>query len=299
MAIENRILGDVFKMASENYSREDMNLKVGGMGVVFNTEKLRNKRTVTYKQAGVIVVALLFTVLTSFVAVGQEEADDPKSLMSSYYNDGFEPFGKKNWFASFSMSLKNEDQSNVEQTFQTVLDGRNENYDIKLSAGYYFTDNFAATVGFEYIESKFIGTSVKRNDTIDMNSLNTTYGIAPSLRTSIPVVPSQRLSLYVDLGVNFNWGNTVKRDYYDDGTITKSFADNYAFGVGVNPGVTFFVMQNFAIELGLNVLGYNYTVNKIKNDDGPDSVDQSHEIDFKLNLLKLNMSLTYYIGAKN
>jgi hypothetical protein len=162
MAIENRILGDVFKMASENYSREDMNLKVGGMGVVFNTEKLRNKRTVTYKQAGVIVVALLFTVLTSFVAVGQEEADDPKSLMSSYYNDGFEPFGKKNWFASFSMSLKNEDQSNVEQTFQTVLDGRNENYDIKLSAGYYFTDNFAATVGFEYIESKFIGNTISR-----------------------------------------------------------------------------------------------------------------------------------------
>ena len=62
---------------------------------------------------------LFIVFVTSFsVIYGQESSTkDAKSLMSTYYNDNFNPFQKSNWFVAFSMSLNNEKFENSEYRF--------------------------------------------------------------------------------------------------------------------------------------------------------------------------------------
>lgn len=101
--------------------------------------------------------------------------------------------------------------------------------------------------------------------------------------SSIPIVPSQILSLYVDLGVIFGWENTVFKGFHEDDTITKSYSDSYAFGIRIDPNITFFVMENFAIELDISILGYNYEMCKTTENELSGQKNVSQSIDLKLN----------------
>lgn len=265
---------------------------------------MRNTKIMSKENLKILFLIILLTGMTSTYSFGQENntsQSSAKSLISTYYNDGFEPFEKRNWYTSFSMSLKNEEMKNMQQTFQTVLDGTNDNYEIDLGVGYYFSDYFAIILLGTFGESEFIGTVIKSNDTIFQQSLQVNYGLTPSLRASIPLVPNNRLSLFIDLSVGVGWGNTVARNTFNDSTITKSYIDDLNFNIGINPGVTFFAMENFALEIGLNILGYKYSESTESYNDDPqeESSYKTNEIDFRLDLLDLSLSLTYYIRAKN
>lgn len=227
-----------------------------------------------------------------------ENKDNPKSLMSTYYNNNFTPFQKGNSFVNFTVSLNSDDYTNASYQFQNVIQGESGDYSIKLTGGYYFSDNFAGSLGFQYGNTNFDGTVLKLHDTINKKSLTKSYTINPSLRSSIPLVKNQRLSLYVDMGFGIGWGNTVSRNYNNDETLEKTFADNFSFGIGISPGVTYFVMENFAMEIGLNILGYNYDKSTSTENDGPESIVKNQSIDFNLDLLSLKLALAYYIGTK-
>lgn len=248
-------------------------------------------------------ILLFFTFMLVCTALFAQEdndksKDDPKSLMSTYYNDNFSPFQKGNYFVTFTVSLNSDDYNNASYQFQNVIQGESGDYSLKLTGGYYFSDNFAGSLGFQYGNTNFDGTVLKLRDTINKKSLTKSYTINPSLRSSIPLVKNQRLSLYVDMGFGIGWGNTVSRNYNDVETLEKTYADNFSFGVGISPGVTYFVMENFAMEVGLNILGYNYSKSTSTENDGPDSIVKSQSIDFNLDLLSLKLALAYYIGTK-
>ena len=249
-----------------------------------------------------ILSLIIFLGCISTTVFSQEsdksEKASPKSLMSSYYKDNFNPFEKNNMYVSLVMSLKSETVKNKPEGLETIIDGKSTDYSFGISTGYYFSDNFAAALGFDFGQSEFSGLVLSRNDTINKKSLTDNYSLTPTLRSSIPLVPSQRLSIYVDLGFGFGWGNTVTRDENSNGTISKSYADNFSFGVGINPGIVFFVMENFAMEIGVNLVGYNYSQSTVTQDEDMEYIDETHEINFKLNLLKLNLALSYYIGTK-
>lgn len=252
-----------------------------------------------------LTVIIGFGPLTVFCqdTVSTDKPTDARSLMLTYYDEDFHPFKKRNWYVSFETALDKQDLTNERHILENVIDGHGSNYNIGLSTGYYFSDNYAAGIGFNFSESQFngdvLGTTVlSRNDTINKNSISNQYSILPHLRSSIPLSANQRLNIFIDLGFSVGWGNTVTRDYNSNGSLSKSYADNLSFGVGVSPGITFFAMQNFAIELGLSLIGYNYKVKNTTVDDLPESVDVKQSIDFNLSLLRLNVALTYYIIRK-
>jgi len=249
-----------------------------------------------------LIMLLGFGTLTGF---GQDntESNDLRSLMLTYYDEDFKPFKKRNWYTSFEMALKKEDLINEPQILENVIDGHSSNYEIGLSTGYYFNDNYAAGIGFHFAQSKFNGdvigsTLLSRNDTINKNSQTDHYSISPRLRSSIPLTANKRLNVFIDLGFSLGWGNTVTRDFSTNGNISKSYAENFSLGAGISPGVTFFAMQNFAIELGLSLIGYNYNRSNVTRDDLPESTDVKQGIDFNLSLLRLDVALTYYFISK-
>lgn len=243
-----------------------------------------------------IILTLIFS--SNIFAQETKGKDTPKELMSSYYNDDFNPFQKSNWMVSFNMAFSKENVENTEYKFESILKGTAKKSNFEIGGSYFFSDNFAGKLGFGIGEETFEGDILKTLDTVSRVSNNRNYSISPSLRTVIPLVPNQRLSLFVDLGLGVGWGNTETNNTGRFSPTQESTAKDISFGVGVMGGLTYFAMENFAIEIGLDILSYNYTANTTYDYDEPVSKDDTNTVDFSIDILSLNLALTYYIGSK-
>lgn len=249
------------------------------------------------KLSKLLIVLVIISSGNSF-AQETSQKETPKDLMTSYYDEDFNPFQKSNWMVSFNMAFKKEIFENSSNNFENVISGVQKSSNFKVGGAYFFSENFAGKLDFGIGGKDFEGEILKAFDTISRSSNNRNYSIVPTLRTAIPIVPNKKLSLFVDLGLKFGWGNT---DIYNTGRFgptERSFAKNHSFGAGIQSGLTFFAMQNFAVEIGLDILSYKYNINKTNNHDEPESKYETHEVDFSIDLLSLNLALTYYIGAK-
>ena len=77
-----------------------------------------------------------------------------------------------------------------------------------------------------------------------------------------------------------------------------SKSDLFRLGVGINPGITYFAVNNFAFEAGLNLIGYNYSRQKGTDANGEESFNESHSVNFSVNLLSISMGVAYFFGTK-
>lgn len=224
----------------------------------------------------------------------QDSKLSPYELLTSYYSNDFNPFKKGTIYTGISMSLEDRSQENTENIFEKVIEGNRMNFNILLKGGYYVNDYAMVGLNINIFENKFEGTLFKDPDTVESSSIKRGFSITPNYRTSIPLSKNERLSFFTIAGLTFGKNSTLKRETKNLDEIEKSFSDNYNFRVGISPGATFFAMENFALEVQLDVIGYELNlVNKTKN--GTDkSRDVRHNVDFKLDILSVKIGVAYY-----
>ena len=248
------------------------------------------------------LLVLLLLILTSLAGIAQDANDstnDPYELMSSYYEEDFNPFSKRNWYVGFGFSLKDQKLQNQNRLFDKVLDGQDLDYDLTFKGGY-FLSNFTMVGGnFIYNRDKFVGTVVQDSDTISRERITSIGTIAPTIKTYFPLTKNKRLSFFNELGVGFGFGNTLTRDTKNIDEISKTYTDEFSFTVGLSPGITFFAIENFAFEVQLNnLIGYELQVSNKTSDAAEESKVTTHNVNFNIDLLSLNLGLAYYFGSK-
>jgi hypothetical protein len=251
------------------------------------------------------VILLLSVLLLSANTILAQELTEKKDstytayeLMSQYYQNHFKPFKKKNFYVGFAFSLKDQKLQNVDYLIKDVIDGEKLHYDIHLKGGYYTGDYGMVGLNINYYQNKFVGETFKDPDTIQSNSITKGFSIIPNFRSSIPLTSNERLSFFIQAGINVGRSTTLTRDIKNIDEIDKSYATNYNFGVGISPGVTFFAMENFALEVQLNVLGYDLSVTDKTTNGIEDSRTVRQNVDFNINILSLDLGLAYYFGTK-
>ncbi len=222
----------------------------------------------------------------------------PFELMSSYYNKNFTPFSKKNIYIGFSMSLENKKLENVNYLVEEVLNGENKNYDINLKGGYFLGDYSMVELDFLYKNARFDGLIFKDSDTIQSKSLSRGFTIAPYFRNTVPLTANERLSFFVKTGIAYGRLSTVREDLMDTDEIERTYEIINHFRLGISPGVTFFAIENFALEVGLDVLGYELETTRKKINGIEDSRKTRHNVDFEINLFSLQLGVAYYFGGK-
>jgi len=152
-------------------------------------------------------------------------------------------------------------------------------------------------LNLEYNEMRFTGTLFQDPDTVESNSITRGYTITPNLRTSLPLTATERLSFFVMIGLEFGMSNTLDQDEEYIDQFTRTYSTMYSAGVGVSPGITFFAMENFAFEVQLNILGYQISI----TDTDTKGLEPGREVDqnlnFKIDLLTLELGLAYYFVA--
>ena len=219
----------------------------------------------------------------------------PYELLSSYYNKDFKPFKKGTIYTGFAMSLEDRQSENTENIFQKTLEGDKVNFDLSLKGGYYISDYGMIGLNLNVFEKRFEGVLFKDPDNLEQKTITRGFSITPNYRTTLPLTANERLSFFTTVGVTLGKSNTLKRETKNFDEVEKSFTENYNLRAGISPGVSFFAMENFALEVQLDVLGYELNVeNKVKN-DLERARDVRQNVDFKLNILSVKVGLAYYI----
>lgn len=245
-----------------------------------------------------LVVIFLYSPLYSQVLEKSDEEEKYESL-SDYYNDDFHPFLKGNAYFGFSMSLEDRQMENTDNLFQKVLNGNRVNFNVLLRGGYFLNDYNMLGLSVNVFENRFEGTVLKEADTVQSNSIKRGYSFTPNYRTSIPLTRNERLSFFTSAGLTLGKSNTLKRDVKNYDEIEKSFSNNFNLRVGISPGVTFFALENFALEVQLDVLGYEMNLDKKTINGVEESRDIRHNVDFNINILSMRLGLAYYFVGKN
>jgi hypothetical protein len=248
-----------------------------------------------------LLIASLCVPLLSHAQVngeGQKESS-PYELLSGYYNQGFEPFKKRNWYAGFAFSLTDRAQNNTIGLFQNVEYGETRNYKAKFKAGYYLGNYFMAGMDFDVNQEKFQGSLVRDVDTIRSDRISRAFGITPNIRSSFPLTANERLSFFTIVGFRFGIENSLTRESKNLDEIQKLYGSTFTFWGGVSPGITFFAMENFAFEIQLNLIGYNLSVSDEKLNEGEASRTTTHNVNFNINLLSLEMGIAYHFIPKD
>jgi len=247
---------------------------------------------------------LIFLITLSLEAIAQEDKTDldtkstPYDLLSSYYSNNFHPFKKGNFFTGLAFSVADKKMTNTDYLIQKVVDGERLNFDVLIKGGYYTGDYCMVLLNVQYFQDKFDGIVFRDPDTLQYNLITRGFAVTPSFRSSVPLTPNERLSFFTEIGLTFGNSYTLTRNTKNMDEIEKTYANDFNFRLGLSPGITFFAMENFALEVQLNVIGYDLKVSEKSVNDGPESKEIRQNVDFNINLLSLQMGLAYYFGAK-
>lgn len=244
-----------------------------------------------------IKVLSLLCILSISFCFSQEQEED---LVFDYYDENFKPFEKGKWFTSLSFNLRDENSSNDNRLvpFDLLIEGSEFEYEINLKGGYFFSKRQMLGIGFSRGKETEDIRGVIVSDTIRLKAETYKTGISPFLRTYYSLSKNNRLSFFNEVRIDFGFGNS---DEYtiENGENTEEFeSDTFVFGIGISPGINFFALENFALEVQLDVLGYEYKREKTTESSGEVASTDSHNVNFTLNLLSLNLGLAYYFGAK-
>ncbi|RXP64543.1 hypothetical protein EC396_00785 [Lutibacter sp. HS1-25] len=228
----------------------------------------------------------------------KEEKPSPYEFLSTYYNQDFSPFAKRNVYLGLAFSLDSKNIENTDYLVQQVLDGDRVNFNVSLKGGYYLGDYAMVGLDLEYFEKKFEGNIFKSPDSLYSNSITRGFEITPNFRSSIPLTKNERFSFFAQLGVTYGRGNTLVRNIKNIDEVDKTYATDYNLRLGLSPGVTFFVMENFCFEVQLDVLGYELSVSKSTDNNEPPSRQVRQQVDLSIDVLSLHLGLGYYFGSK-
>ncbi|WP_321369630.1 hypothetical protein [uncultured Draconibacterium sp.] len=254
------------------------------------------------KMKNIRILVFLFTLPAYLFAQEDslmvEHKTTPYDLLSSYYTDNFRPFQKGNFYAGLAFSVTDKRLTNTNYLFQQIVEGDRLDYDLLLKGGYYTGDYGMVIINFNYFQNRFGGTVFQDPDTLQSNTLKRGFAISPGFRSSVPLTPNERLSFYTEVGFTLGGSSSLTRKVKNIDEIDKIHKQEFFFGLGLSPGITFFAMENFAFEVQLNnVLGYQLNVAKSSTNDGPESKQVRQNVDFNINLLSLELGLAYYFGA--
>ncbi len=245
-----------------------------------------------------IVVFLMLFAHVSWSQTNEKQTDStftPYELLTSYYNNNFKPFKKKSIYIGLSLSLEDRRLENTDILVETILDGDRTQFDIDFKGGYFIGDYAMVGMFVNYFQNKFTGLVIKNGETIQSNSITRGFAITPTFRSVVPLTANERLSFFTDLGLTFGGSSSVTNDVKNIDEIDKSYAENFNFRAGISPGVIFFALENFALEIQLDVLGYELNTSRKTTNGGDESKTTRQNVDFNIDLFSLKLGLSYYL----
>ena len=173
---------------------------------------------------------------------------------------------------------------------------------------YFVMDNLSVGARFEYSKTSF-GLQNLGIDVMDLGlgisdfyyNKNSYLG-SLAARYYIPFGNSRRFAMFAELRGTGGYAQSETFNYSQgedaSGISTDklgTYQDIYKFNIGIIPGLTAFFTDNIALEMSVGLIGLDYQ-KVVQNTNQVDfSVAESSSANFKVNLLAINLGLSFYI----
>lgn len=123
--------------------------------------------------------------------------------------------------------------------------------------------------------------------------LSNGFFVQPFLKNYLKVIDSKNVYFFNETSVSVEYSYGISQS--DDGEdLSKSRTRGWTFEFGINPGVSIMVLDRFAFETSVGLLGLSSTVMEIEENGEKRSEFTYSIVNFTINLLALNFSLVYF-----
>ena len=245
----------------------------------------------------------LVALATSSVA-----AQESKKHKKQIFDRGIEQslfVPKHQYFAGFGASYTVVESNDYR--LLVMEDLRGEGYSLSVSPymGYTFADNMGAGVRFRYKRTMvdLRGVTLSLGEGLSFG-LNDAYMITHSyygtvfFRSYASIGNSKRFGFYNDIQVTMGGGQT-KMTLGKGETQVGTYQTSKELEVGIVPGLVAFFNNFAAMDVSISVLGFNIkrieqATNQVYKGDL-----KSTAANFRLNLLSVNLGVSFYIPTLN
>lgn len=170
---------------------------------------------------------------------------------------------------------------------------------VKVLGGYCLADDVGVGLGFDYSRTMIDLPSLNINlgdsqiEIKDLYSVQQLYSGTAFLRTYINLGASRRFGLFNDLKLSVGGGQGKIMDRNGE-NLTGTYQNIFKAGILIQPGVTVFITDFFAVETSIGLLGLQYS----RTEQVTNQVSQGHfevwDANFKINLFSINLGLSFY-----
>lgn len=203
-------------------------------------------------------------------------------------------FSKGMWHTGITLSALDADDENIDNVVYDVVKNQKNGFEANILGGYFIKDNMSVGMQYEYSKSErdLIYETDDGEGRRQVASSNHT--ITGFLRNYYPITANNRFSFYNETDLSVGFGNSNTRRTKSETDITKTFSDETNFELGLKPGIAVVLIKGFAFEVGVDLLGLNYTNSRITKDGVKEGKSSEFNFDFKISLLSLDFGLAYY-----
>jgi hypothetical protein len=225
----------------------------------------------------------------AYAGVAQEQERTPVGTTSTQ---------KGQMLVSATFSVSHSESENEPRLFQNLDESYKLDWDVTLRSGYFIKDNFAIGGYFKY--SNKLDRLEYTNDGGEVfdNTLGRTYSIAPFIRNYLPLGKGT-FYLFNETNLEFSYGSEV-RELENADDINRVVQNTYELQLGIQPGISAFITDLVAVEVGTSVLGLSskYTQTTENGDEDNQGYKFQNEVSFKVDLLRLFLGITFYLPVK-
>ncbi len=182
----------------------------------------------------------------------------------------------------------------------TAMEGTLSTVKISPAAFYFIAKNTAvgARFGYSYtaLDIDKASLSLGSDNNFDLSNhyfKNQSYSGLFAVRNYVPLFGSRVFAMFneIRIGGTKSQGKSFQMDGDEKNGV---YSEAYALNIGLCPGITMFLTNNFAFEVSVNVLECNYSYTKQTKNQVYTSSLSHFGTSFKPNLLGLAFSVMYY-----
>ena len=249
-----------------------------------------------YKKLIILAMAVM-TASATFAAEGAEKVKRSVKFdrglnvpSATFVQKGLWTTGIKASYADYNMS---------DYQFLVIDNIGLDGYGLDLSAhvGYTFRDNMMVGARFGYdrtiagVSSANLGVADVAMEISNMSIQKHAYTGMLFYRYYMGLGQSKRFAFFteVQLGV----GGSQSKQYL--GSNNGMYEKALDLSVGFTPGVSAFITNNLALEVSVNVLGFNYKCAEQTQDQVTVGRRTSSSLDYKINLMSVGIGISFYL----
>lgn len=248
-------------------------------------------------------------LLAAVPAVAQKQKKSPafdrglSQKASIFIPKGMMTVGSSISFNHYSIGREGTEGYDI-ASLLTGVQGRLSTVRVSPAVMYFVKDNLAlgARLGYSYTSLDLDRAALEFGSDTDFDLSNhyycgQTYSGSIVMRNYLPLFGSRIFAMFNE--VRLGGGIVQKKTYsLDEGEKDGTFSDGYKLNVGLYPGLTAFITNDFSFEVSLGVLSVSYSHDSQTRNQVSTSGASHFGTSYKPDLLELSFAMMYHFPVR-